>query len=385
MTMQRTTMRIGFDARYIQDRYHGIGRYAFELLSACVAQAPADRFIVFWDPRLANSRFPLTELLGAPNVIPVQVRLPLFGPFDQIVLPFLARRHRLDLLHVPYVGVPLAVPCPLVLTIYDLIFERYPAYMPQPWARGYYNLLTRGGLLRARGVLVPSVATAQDLLGYYRVDPRVVRVTLPAAGPAFGPPSTAQIAAARARYDLPAKFILVVAARRPHKNVEIVVEALYQLRERIPHTLVLVGRHDARFPDPLETSPAAARLAGRIKEIGPVAEEDMSAVYGAAAACICPSLIEGFGLPVLEALACGVPTASSGRTSLAEVAGDAALLFDPTDVQSLTAALIPLLGDEALRRTLRERGLARASAFSWAHTATATLGLYRHVARQRAG
>jgi glycosyltransferase involved in cell wall biosynthesis len=378
-------MRIGFDARYIQDRYHGIGRYAFELLGACIAQAPDDRFIVFWDPRLANSRFPLAGLLDAPNVIPVAIRLPLFGPLDQLVLPFLARRHRLDLLHVPYIGVPLAVPCPLVLTIYDLIFERYPAYMPQLWARGYYNLLTRGGLLRARGVLVLSAATERDLLEYYPVDPRIVRVTPPGASPAFGPPSTAQIAAARARYGLPERFILVVAARRPHKNVEVVVEALDQLRERLPHALVLVGGHDARFPDPLATSPAAARLAGRIKEIGPVAEEDMPAVYGAAAACVCPSLIEGFGLPVLEALACGVPTASSGRASLAEVAGDAALLFDPTDVRSLADALLRLLGDDALRHTLRERGLARARTFSWSHTATATLGLYRHVARQRAG
>jgi len=378
-------MRIGFDARYIQDRYHGIGRYAFELLSACVAQAPADRFVVFWDPRLANSRFPLAALLDTPNVIPVEVRLPLFGPFDQFVMPFLARRHRLDLLHVPYVGVPLAVPCPLVLTIHDLIFERYPAYMPQPWARGYYHLLTRGGLLRAHGVLVPSAATERDLLAYYRVEPLAVRVTPPGASPAFGPSNVAQIAAVRARYELPEKFILVVAARRPHKNVEVVVEALDQLREQLPHALVLVGGHDARFPDPLKTNPAAARLAGRIKEIGPVAEGDMPALYGAAAACVCPSLIEGFGLPVLEALACGVPTASSGRTSLAEVAGDAALLFDPTDVRSLAAVLVRLLGDDALRRTLRERGLAQANTFSWPHTATATLALYRHVARQRAG
>lgn len=144
-------MRIGFDARYIQDRYHGIGRYAFELLRAYAEQAPEHRFVVFWDPQLANSRFPLPELLRAPGFTPVALHLPLFGPLDQLALPALALRYRLDLLHVPYVGVPLAVPCPLVLTIHDLIFERYPEYMPRRSARGYYNLLTRGGLRRARG------------------------------------------------------------------------------------------------------------------------------------------------------------------------------------------------------------------------------------------
>ena len=378
-------MRIGFDARYIQDRYHGIGRYAFDLLGASVVQAPSDEFVVFWDPRLTNSRFPLDTILQAPNVTVVEIRLPLFGPLDQLVMPVLARRQRLDLLHVPYVGVPLAVPCPLVVTIHDLIFERYPSYMPQPWARGYYTLLTRGGLWRASGVLVVSAATEHDLIDYYHVDPRIVRVTPPGASPAFHPPTTEEIATVRARYRLPEQFILVVAARRPHKNVALVIEALDQLRDQLPHALVFVGGRDTRFPDPLLTSPAAARLAGRIIETGPVAEDDLPAVYGAATACICPSLIEGFGLPVLEALACGVPTASSGRASLAEVAGDAALLFDPTDVQSLVAILPQLLYDEPLRSTLRARGLARAATFSWAHTATATLAFYRRVARQRVG
>lgn len=378
-------MRIGFDGRYIQDRYHGIGRYAFELLRAYAEQAPEHHFVVFWDPHLVNSRFPLAELLRAPMFTPVAFSLPLFGPPDQLVFPVLAHRHRLDLLHIPYVGVPLAVPCPLVLTVHDLIFERYPEYMPKRWARSYYNALTRGGLRRARGVLVPSVATQQDLLTYYHVDPRVVRVTLEAAGSAFAPPDPDQVAATRARYGLPDEFILVVAARRPHKNVQIVVEALDRLREQVPHALVLVGGRDTRFPDPLRTSPAAARLAGRIVEVGPVAEEDMPALYGAAAACVCPSLIEGFGLPVLEALACGVPTASSDHAALVEVAGDAALLFDPTDVESLTAALARLLSDDALRCELRARGLARARSFSWMHTASATLALYRDVTSRHAG
>ncbi len=381
----KTAIRVGFDARYIQDRYHGIGRYAFELLREYARQAPEHHFVVFWDPRLPNSRFPLPDLLRSPAFTPVAVKLPLFGPLDQIALPILAMRHRLDLLHVPYIGVPLALPCPLVFTIHDLIFERYPDYMPRRWARSYYNVLTRGGLRRARGVLVPSVATHNDLLAYYHVDPHVVRVTLEAAEEAFKPPTPEHVATARARYGLPENFVLVVAARRPHKNVGVVVEALDRLRERVPHTLVLVGGHDTRFPDPLKTSPAAVRLAGRIMEVGSVAEEDMPALYGAAAACVCPSLIEGFGLPVLEALACGVPTVSSDHGALREVAGDAALFFEPTDVDGLTAALSRLLTDDALRQDLGARGLARARTFSWGYTATATLSLYSEVCRRVTG
>ncbi len=373
-------MRIGFDGRFIQDRYHGIGRYAFELLRALSADEDS-KLVVFWNPDLPNERFDMRALVAHPRIVGVPLRLPLFSPQDQIALPTLARRWHLDLYHVPYFPAPLLLPCPLVVTIHDLIFERYPAYMPRRWARGYYAVMMRLALRRARAVLVPSNATRRDLVGHYRLDPGRVMVTPEGVLKEYRPASAAQIAEVRRRYGLPERFILNVGTRRPHKNVAAVVRALGEIRERVPHALVLAGERDRRFPDDLPALAAAGGIADRLITLGSVAEADLPVLYSAAEISVCTSLIEGFGLPVLESFACGTPVVTSDRSSLAEVGGDAALLIDPEDAAALAAALAALLTEEGLREHLRARGLARAGRFTWQDTATRTLEVYRRVAR----
>ena len=372
-------MRIGFDGRYIQDRYHGIGRYAFELLRHQLARPSDDQYVILWNPSLQNTRFDLDALLADPRVIPVPTRTPLFSPLDQILLPWLAQRQRLDLWHAPYFAVPLLLPCPLVVTVHDLIFERYPVSVPRRSIRAYHSAMMRLGLRRAARVAVVSEATRRDLLALYPIAASKISVTYEATDGNFQPADAAAVAAVRARYALPERYILCVGVRRPHKNIGVVVRALGQLRDRVDHDLVLVGGVDTRFHDDLPELIDAAGLTGRVHELGQIPEGDLPAMYAGAAAYICPSWIEGFGLPVIEAFACGAPVIVSDRPSLPEVVGDAALLFDPADATALAAALSELLTDTKLADCLRQRGFARAASFSWSRLADETSALYMTV------
>ncbi len=376
-------MRIGFDGRYIQDRYHGIGRYAFELLRHLVIQQSNDQFIVIWNDKLPNTRFDLGELLHNPHVLAVPTKVPLFSPWDQVWLPRLARRMGLDLFHVPYFAVPVLLACPLVITVHDLIFDRYPLYMPHRWARGYYTMMMHLGLQRAKGVAVVSEATKRDLFTYYRGIDAHIAVTPEAVNEHYRPASRERIAAISTKYGLPRRYVLCVGVRRPHKNIGVIVEALGQLREEVPHALVLAGGVDRRFPDNLPALIEANGLTGRVHDLGTIPESDLPALYAGADVYLCTSLIEGFGLPVLEAFACGVPTIVSNRSALPEVADGAALLVDPVDSTSIARALRRILYDPALARALSARGVARARVYSWSRLAVQTHALYSSATRHR--
>ncbi|MGI9149614.1 MAG: glycosyltransferase family 4 protein [Chloroflexota bacterium] len=371
--------RIGIDGRYIQDQYHGIGRYTFELLRHMIAMAPEFTFVVFWDASCLNTRFDLAGVLRRPGVESVPVPLPLYGPRAQLALPFLAWRRRLDLFHAPFFGFPLLVPCPLVVTVHDLIFERYPEYMSIRWAYLYYRLLMTLGLARASGVTVVSEATRSDLCRYYALPFAKVKVAPPASDEHFKPAAPEVVEAVRRRYGLPDAFILNVGARRPNKNLGAVVRALGRIRDELPHSLVLVGERDRRFPDEVRAVAEQAGLLDRIYELGKVPEADLPGLYSAASALVFPSIIEGFGSPVHEALACGVPVITSNCSSLPEVAGDAAVLIDPTDEAQLVDALRRVLTDVQLAAELRVRGPRQAARFSWARAADLTLQLYDAV------
>lgn len=377
-------MRIGFDARFIQDRYHGIGRYAFELLRHGIDLGREHTFVVLWSPGVPNTRFDLRTLLAAPNVEAVECGVPLYSPRSQMLLPLIATRRHLDVLHVPYFAAPVACPCPLVVTIHDLIFERYPDYMPRRWARACYRGWTWAALRRAAAVLVVSEATRRDLSRYYRMPIATIDVTPLAAGSIYRPATATQKEKARERYALPVKYVLAVGARRPHKNVAGIVRAFGRIRHQIPHNLVLVGEPDRRFDDPVPALLDELGLRERVLELPKVPEEDLPAVYSAADVLASPSIIEGFGLPVLEAMACEVPVVTSQSTSMAEVGGDAAVLIDPTDEQDLADGLLCVVGDTSLRADLVARGSARARSFSWDRTAGQTLEAYVRAGKKSA-
>jgi alpha-1,3-rhamnosyl/mannosyltransferase len=371
--------RIGIDGRYIQDQYHGIGRYTFELLRHLLTSHTPHTFVVFWNPDFLNTRFDLRSILVHPQVESVPVRLPLYLPTAQAALPVLAASQHLDLFHAPYFGFPLLVPCPLVVTVHDFIFERHPEFMSIRWAYAYYRLMMTLGLLRAQGVTVVSESSRRDLRHFYRLPRATVKVAPPASDEHFRPEPPEAIAEVRRKYRLPDAFILNVGTQRPNKNLDAVVRALSRIRGEVPHSLVLVGERDPRFPDAVHEAMHQTGMADRVVRAGKVAEADLPAMYGAADALVFPSLLEGWGSPVHEAMSCGTPVITSNQSSLPEVAGDAALLVDPHDECALAAAMLRVLTDRALRDCLRQRGLAQAATFSWSVTARLTLELYESV------
>jgi alpha-1,3-rhamnosyl/mannosyltransferase len=370
-------LTIGLDCRFIQDKFHGIGRYTYQLLTHLCALEGDHEVVAFVDPALPNTRFPLDALASGGRLALHPIRVPLYHPAELTAWPRILRARSVDVLHVPYFWSPLALPCPLVTTIHDMIFDRYPEYMPRPHLRAVYWLSSRAAIRRSRRIIAVSEATRADILAYGGGDVGRVRVVPEGVEPSFAPVrDPAALRAIRERYALPERYVLALGARRPHKNIARLVEAFAAVADDLPHTLVLAGDADRRFDD--EAAPALRHLRsrGRVVETGFVAETDLPALYSMAELFVQPSIIEGFGLPVLEAMACGCAVACADSSSLPEVAGDDALLFDPRDSAAMAMVLRAALGAPALRADLARRGRTRAAAFSWERTARETLGVY---------
>jgi glycosyltransferase involved in cell wall biosynthesis len=377
-----TTQRIGFDARYINDRYHGIGRYAFRLLEAMVMQAPERQFIVFTG-READSRFNIDTLMERENVVIRRGPWPLYWPQEQIKWPALLGKDSIDVFHTPYFVAPLLTRMsefPVIITVHDLIFDRYPEYMPHRWARPYYRQLMTSGLNRAKKTIVVSNATATDLMKYYPIHSDKLVIIPEGVDPGFAPiEDHTYLDQVCRQYELKLPIILSVGVRRPHKNQVRLVRAFARLAERIPHDLVLVGQRDDRFPDEAQHAVKALELQDRVCFLEWVPEQELKALYNLADLVVLPSLIEGFGLPAIEAMACGTPVVAANNSSFPEVIGNAGRLVDPCDEQELSGAILEILTDPVLHRFYSKQGLQRSAEYKWADAARRTLSLYKTV------
>jgi len=268
---------------------------------------------------------------------------------------------------------------PTVLTVHDLIFRHLPQHH-KPLNRWYLNLTLPLYCRRATHIIAVSAQTRRDLSAAYRLPAEKITVIHEAADPCFCPQPPETVAAARARYRLPERYLLFVGTIEPRKNLGRLLQAFERLHEaRLTDALVIVGQRGWLYDDffaALENSPARQAVIFP----GFVPDADLPAVYAGAQALAFPSLFEGFGLPVLEAMACGTPVVCSNTSSLPEVAGEAALLVDPTDVDALADALTRVLRDDALRRELWQKGWAQVQHFTWQETARRTLAVYHALA-----
>ncbi len=264
---------------------------------------------------------------------------------------------------------------PTVLTVHDLIFERLPEHH-KPMNRLYLRAAMPLYCRRADAIIAISECTRADLVALYGVDPQRVTVIPEAAAPHFRQPPLEHVAEARRRYGLPDRYALTVGTIEPRKNLPALLEACGPLLEEGDlSALVIVGSR-GWLTEGFDRALAAYPLRDRVILPGYVADADLPAVYGGAAVTVQPSLYEGFGLPVLEAMACGSPVCASSTTSLPEVGGDAARYFDPADVGSMTGALRAVLEDSELAAAMRRAGLERAAGFSWRRTALETCAVY---------
>jgi glycosyltransferase involved in cell wall biosynthesis len=357
----------------------GSGQYVRRLVETFAALAPHVRITLI---------APQGREVEAPPGIAVE-RVPLQGRghlaklrFEQQGFPQAAGRIGADVAHVPYWGGPLRSPVPVVVTIHDLIPLILPEYRGGMLARLYTGLVAAAAR-GAAAIITDSEASRADILQHLSLPPERVRAILLAAGQQYTPRGDDQ--AVRQKYDLPPDFALYLGGYDIRKNVQTLLKAYTYVRDGAgaEFPLVLAGRppqkRSARFTD-VERLINEMNIRDAVRAIGWVDEVDKPSLYRLATCFVYPSRYEGFGLPVLEAMACGTPVVTSSTSSLPEIVGDAAFMVAPNDARSIAGALLALFNQSDLARELGRRGLERAQMFSWARTAAQTLEVYEEAA-----
>lgn len=292
----------------------------------------------------------------------------------------LVEKSGVDLLHVPSPWAPTPSPVPLVATIHDVTPLLYPRSLSLALRMRYKRQLA-DTLENARRVITVSQISQSALSAYSRVDPGKVRVIHNGVSSQFYPrKDPAVLSAVRHRYSLPQSFAFWVGDFRPEKNLPFLIQAWARLRRRLPELplLVLAGSQTGHFKD-IREDVRRRDLEQLVTFPGFIRDDDLAAVYSAATIFVFPSLYEGFGLPPLEAMACGTPCVVSNSSSLPEVTGSAALLFNPTSLESLEDCILRILTDGDLYSNLREEGLRQSALFPWSKAAEETLAVYRNV------
>ncbi len=377
-------LRIAIDASAVPRQPAGAGVYTSQLVRALANAETRHELVVFARPGLFDGLAGERRL----RVIPIEPssRATRFA-WEQTSLPLLLRRLRIDVLHSPHHHTPVAAALPLgvrpklVVTMHDVTFlllpERYPLAR-----RLYMQAVTRASARVADAIITPSQTVRRDVIEHLGVPPQRVVAIPEAAGEIYREAPRMQIEEVRARYGLPERYALSVGSLEPGKNRARLFRACALLYGKgIDCTIVVAGQPAWQYEADYDLVRELG-LTGRVIFLGYVPDQDMPALYSGATLLAFPSLYEGFGLPVLEAMACGAPVVTSAVSATAEIAGDAALLVDPQDTNAIAAATERLLCDDGLRADLRQRGLARARQFSWEQTARETLLVYELVAAQ---
>jgi len=367
-------VRIGFDVQVLRHNQGGTAVYTRNLFAALQHCYPVDEWVPLdWPVRLPRRN----KLTKAGNAL-----LDLY--YLHAVVPLAARRAGVDLVHFPANMGAVWLPCPAVVTIYDMLVEQVPDAF-DPWFRAFFRRFAPPSARRAARVITISEFSKRDIVRYCRVPAAKVHVTPPGIAPDFQP-SDPHRARARlaARYGLDARpMVLAVGEINPRKNLHTLIRAFAALRQAhpaLPCRLIIAGEpRDTAYYAQLQTLVGALGLADVVRFTGYVSAEDLAAFYAAAAVLAFLSRYEGFGLPVLEAMASGLPVLAADRTALPEVAGTAGVLVDPDAVPMIAERLHALLTDDALRARLIAAGQARAAGFTWDRTAQLTHAVYEQA------
>lgn len=369
-------MLIGIDAsRAVITQRTGTENYTLYLLRALIERGQQHHFRLYFNQAPPEGLLPRSERV-AWRVMP----FPRLWTHLRLAWEMLTSPP--DVLFVPAHVLPLLHPARSVVTVHDLGYLRYPHLHPAA-ARRYLHWGTRFSARAASRVIADSEATRDDLIAFYNIAPLKIVVAYPAGAEGLAPVTdSARLAAVQRRYGTGDRYFIYVGTLQPRKNLETLLRAYAHLLSKgtLPPEarLVLAGRPGWMSEGILRLARSEA-LREQVILPGYVAPEDLPALLSGALAFVLPSWSEGFGLPLLEAMACGAPIICSNAASLPEVAGDAALLFDPADMAALAQAMQRLAYDEALRDDLKQRGMARLQAFSWERCAEQVLGVLEAV------
>jgi len=380
-------MRIGIDARFLtHPQAGGFKTYTSNLVQTLPVADRQNTYILYTDrPPVPGAAIP-----RGPNVI-VRViagQLPAVGMIwrEQFALSHCAFRDRLDVFHAPCLTAPLWLTCPLIVTIHDMIWARppltaWPVHASRRLMDYYYRVLPELAVRRAVHIITVSYAAKAEIVAGLGIAPELVSVTYEGFSTTFAPLNRAlaraKLAAARG---ITGAFVLAIGSADPRKNMSTLLAAYATLPAelRAQYALVVVWTHRRLY----EATAAEAKRLGvrdRVRFLTEVSDEELALLYNAATVFAFPSLYEGFGLPLLEAMACGAPILAGDNSSIPEIVGNAALLVDTRDPVALAEGLARLLGDEELRGRLRARGIDHAATFSWASCARATTKIYEYV------
>ncbi len=362
-------MRIGLDARTICAPKTGDRTYALGLIHGLAALDCAHDFVVYVD-QPPPARLPTGPRWSVRVVRALHPRL-----WTPLALPQAARRDGVDLLHVQYIAPTCRRPR-VVTTIHDVTYRLFPQWFHLK-DRFLLDRGVRSSLRTVACVLTGSECTRRDLERVYGLPGARICVTPYAAPPGFRAPEAGEVARVLAAHGLLPPYALFVGALQPRKNLPRLIRAFLAAKRSagLPHRLVLAGKTGWKSGAVFATLREEG-AAGDVKLLGYVPDEDLSGLFGGAEALLFPTLYEGFGLPVLEAFACGTPVITSNLSALPEVAGEAAVLVDPRDEAQMAEAVARVLTDAPLRRRLARAGLQRAEAFDWTRTAALTVACY---------
>ena len=372
--------RVGIDARKLTD--FGIGSYIRNLLEA-IAKRPESARYLFRVYVRGSDRGAVPEL--PPRFEIVEEDSPGYSIAELTRFAWRLRRDRLDLFHATHYVIPPLARARAVVTIHDIIHVLYPQFLPNRVALLYARVMIRRALRRADRIITVSNNSKRDLVDYFGIPPARIEVVYNGVAARFRAdiPWAERDRVAR-KYALPRPYLLFLGGEKPHKNVRNVLRAFAEARRarELPHALVLAGpmpRNRSR----VEALIAALDLTALVARPGVVPEEDLPGLFAGADAFLYPTLYEGFGLPVAEAMACGVPVLTSSTSALQEIAGGYAYLVDPMDVDAIARGIVDLATDPARRAEYAELGKRRAADFSWDRAAEQTLRVYAQVLARR--
>ncbi len=352
----------------------GIGRYIRELSREIVSLAPEFRFSFLGESERIKDFFRSSNLLNEPVYTPASSKVYSLAEQWEI----LKKASNLDLLHSPHFNIPVFYRKKMVVTVHDLIYLHEPTASRFKFGKIYVNELLKQIAKKASLVITVSEYTKKDLLEHFPRFSAERIVAIPEAPSAiFAKMPDHLLQDAKKRFGLSKPFILFVGTLKPHKNIPTLINAVKILRDSkgIEHDLVLVGRKDQRNKEVLEMIHDNVF----VKYLGEPSDKDLVSIYNLADVFVLPSFYEGFGLPALEAMACGTPVIVSNRCSLPEIVGSAGAIFDAGQVDALVGVLYNILFSQELRKNMSNIGLEQAGRFSWRKTAEETVKIYERA------
>lgn len=382
-------MRIGIDARFLtHPQVGGFKTYSENLIAALAKVDSENEYILYLDrPSEVQTKLPYQANFTSkivPGLWPV-IGMPWR---EQISLASQVVKDKVDLLHSPSLTAPLRLSCPLVVTIHDMIWlfpEKFSRAKSRSLQRKlmewYYRFVPKSAVQHASTILTVSQAAKDSIIQHLGISPEHVLVTHEAANHIFRPvDDKQQIEAIRSKYQLSSEFILAIGSADPRKNMTRLVQAyaLLPTTVRDRYKLAIVWTHHLLAAD-LADQIKELRLDNQVQFVKQVSNEDLVLLYNAASLFVFPSLYEGFGLPLLEAMACGTPVVAANNSSIPEIVGDAALLFEAEDINMMVEIIAQVLTNQTLHRSLAQKGLERAGSFSWENCARQTLLGYQQA------